>query len=187
MKEIFKIIPFTNGFYSVSNYGRVRSNTRIITKTNGIKYTCKEKMLKIATTKAVGNTSYNQVVLVVDLKPKTYTIHRLVALTFLDNPYNLNEVNHKDGNGLNNCVSNLEWCTHSYNVKHSFDVLKVQPRTGILNGMAKLKEDDIRYIRKTASEKGRYYGRKELAKQFNVSEGTIKEIVTRRKNRWNIN
>ena len=49
-------------------------------------------------------------------------VHRLVALTFLPNPKNLPQVNHKDGNKLNNSVDNLEWCTCSYNVKHGYDI-----------------------------------------------------------------
>lgn len=45
-------------------------------------------------------------------------VHRLIAQTFLNNPQNLPEVNHKDENKQNNAVSNLEWCSHSYNLKH---------------------------------------------------------------------
>lgn len=50
-------------------------------------------------------------------------IHRLVAMAFIPNPENYTDVNHKDGNKKNNHVSNLEWCTHSANVLHSFRVL----------------------------------------------------------------
>ena len=45
-------------------------------------------------------------------------VHRLVAMLFIDNPFNFNEVNHKDENKQNNIVTNLEWCTHKYNCNY---------------------------------------------------------------------
>ncbi len=46
-------------------------------------------------------------------------VHRLVAKSFLPNERNLPEVNHLDGNTLNNCVENLEWCDHYDNMQHA--------------------------------------------------------------------
>lgn len=68
------------------------------------------------------------------------TVHRLVALTYLPNPNNLPEVNHKDGDRLNNDVSNLEWTTRSGNAKHAADYLNMR---GSHVGTAKLTENDV--------------------------------------------
>lgn len=54
-----------------------------------------------------------------DGRTKQFGIHRLVAEHFLPNPYHYTQVNHKDGNKENNNVSNLEWCTASYNIQHA--------------------------------------------------------------------
>ena len=62
-------------------------------------------------------------------KKKAYTVHRLVASMFIENHSAYKDVNHKDGNKKNNNVSNLEWCTRSQNIKHSYSALK-RKRTG---------------------------------------------------------
>ena len=64
---------------------------------------------------------YKAVTLCEDGKRKEETIHRLIALAFIPNPENKPAVNHKDGNKLNNCVNNLEWCTYQENVQHAMD------------------------------------------------------------------
>lgn len=55
----------------------------------------------------------------IDGKPKHIAVHRLVATAFIENPYNLPQVNHKDENKLNNDISNLEWVTASQNTRYS--------------------------------------------------------------------
>lgn len=61
---------------------------------------------------------YQMVKLTVNTQKKDYLVHRLVALTFLDNPLGLPQVNHKDKNRLNNAASNLEWISIQDNMAH---------------------------------------------------------------------
>lgn len=108
--ETWKDIDGYNGKYQVSDRGNVRSFSRW---SNG-------KILKGGRTK--GNPQqYRFVLLVGDGRNdiKTKYIHRLVAEAFLPKRDELAEVNHKDGNSLNNCVDNLEWCTHKQNMEHA--------------------------------------------------------------------
>ena len=99
--EVWKDIEEYEGLYQVSNQGRVKSL-----------WFGKEKILK---PEKVRN-GYLLVGLWKNGKPKMYQVHRLVALTFLPNPNNLPEVNHKDEDKTNNCVDNLELCDRKYNM-----------------------------------------------------------------------
>lgn len=56
---------------------------------------------------------------IVTMDGKQLSVHRLVALHFIPNPYNHPQVNHKDGDKANNHVSNLEWCSAEFNAQHA--------------------------------------------------------------------
>lgn len=71
-------------------------------------------------TPRIEKNGYLSIALRNGINRKQYSVHRLIAKTFIDNPYNKKEVNHIDGNKLNNCVSNLEWCTRRENIMHSY-------------------------------------------------------------------
>ena len=112
MEEIWKDVKGYEGYYQVSNLGRIKSLERFAnTSTPGVKQRIKEKIRKLYHTTA----GYGYATLAKNGINKTYMIHRLVAMHFLDNPDNLPCVNHKDENPNNNCVHNLEWCTYEYN------------------------------------------------------------------------
>ena len=106
--------------------------------------------------------------------------HRLVAKAFIPNPYNLPQVNHKDGDKKNNCVSNLEWCTNLENMQHSWEIgLRVVGTfTGEKNRNSLLTNQQALEIRNAPLRKGPYaeFTRKALAEKYNVTEHVIKDI-----------
>ena len=69
---------------------------------------------------------YQMIKLTINQIKKDYLVHRLVAITFLENPLNLPQVNHKDKNKLNNSVSNLEWVSIQENMQHRSKEISIQ-------------------------------------------------------------
>lgn len=105
---------------------------------------------------------------------KHHLVHRLVAEKFIPNPLGLPQVNHKDGDKSNNHVSNLEWCTQSFNMKHSFDAgLR---KGGITPTNAKLTLEDAKEMRRLRKEhKHTYYV---LGDMFGVTYQAAHSICT---------
>lgn len=152
-EEIWKPVIGYEGLYEVSNLGRVKSLPR--------KTVVKSHIIKV-------EISWNgrpRVHLSKNGKAKHETLYRLIAMAFIPNPENKPEVNHIDGNPLNNNVSNLEWATKSENCWHRNNVLGV--RTGFSKDADKpviCVESGIKYtsIIKAAKDTGAY--RQNIAK-----------------------
>lgn len=112
--EIWKDIPGYEGYYQASTFGNIRSVDRIIAvNRKGISYNLhiKGKLLV-----PVVHWDNRVVVSLAKGGKKIINIGRLVALTFIPNPHNFPEINHKDENPRNNCVWNIEWCEKYYNL-----------------------------------------------------------------------
>ena len=110
--EIWKPISGYEGFYEVSNLGRIRSLERIVECSDGRKRKIKDRTLKGSSYSG----GYSGVTLHKDGCAKFVNIHRIVAEAFVPNPLEKEEVNHKDENPSNNHASNLEWVTHKENL-----------------------------------------------------------------------
>lgn len=89
-------------------------------------------------------SGYNRVCLYNSEGAKKTLVHRLVAITFIPNPKNKKEVNHIDGNKINNSVGNLEWNTTAQNHKHA-EVTGLKAK-GNTHGMSKLTDEQRREI-----------------------------------------
>lgn len=119
---------------------------------------------------------YKQIELNVHGKSCKKLIHRLVAESYIPNPYGLPCVNHIDGDSLNNNVSNLEWCTYSENMKHASEHGLLHT-IGENNKSSKLTENDARYIRSVYKKGDPEYGTSALGKRFGVDHKAIHSLV----------
>lgn len=134
MNEIWKDIVNYKGSYMVSNLGKIKSNL-----ISGPQITRNDKTFKIL--KQIpfkkSNTTHKRISLSANGISKQYSVHRIVAEAFLNNPMHLPIVNHIDNNGENNRIDNLEWCTQSYNLHHAQKqerLFEAQSKGGTTNG-----------------------------------------------------
>lgn len=107
MGEVWKDIQGYEGLYQVSNLGNVKS-------LNYRRSVGNEKFLA----QKENNDGRLWVTLYKNGKSKPMLVHRLVGTAFIPNPECLPQINHKDENPKNNNASNLEWCTHQYNINY---------------------------------------------------------------------
>ena len=117
--------------------------------------------------KWVDNVGYYQVVFRINGKKKYIRIHRLVAEMFIENPNGYNQINHIDGNKLNNNVDNLEWTTNSKNTQHGYD-----------NNMYKNKyRCEIKATNKITKETLFFKSIRECSEILNLNRKTITSIL----------
>ena len=112
--EIWKEVKDFEGIYEISNYGRLKSKDRYVSRgRNTIRFS-KGKIIK----PVICRNGYLEYQLRKDGKRKVFLAHRLVAETFISNPKNLPQINHLDENITNNNVTKLQWCTAQENANY---------------------------------------------------------------------
>ena len=178
--EVFVDIPGYEGYYQVSNYGKVISLDRVIKEKTGKTQALKGRILKLR----INPGGYYYVGLGKNGSKATFAIHQLVAQAFIPNPKNKKTVNHMDGNKLNNSVANLEWSTYSENLEHAYKAgLKQAVKSSEVaskNYKRKLTEQQVREIKRLLAAGNLTH--KEIATKFGVARSTITEIKSGR--RW---
>lgn len=109
---------------------------------------------------------------------KTIKVHKAVAETFIENELGKPVVNHIDGNIINNCVDNLEWCTNQENIIHAVEHGMV--KSGEESHKSKLKNEDVLIIRDLYDNHRENYNTTQLAKRFGVKPEAIRLAVIRK-------
>lgn len=158
-KEVWKNIDGFGGYYQISNLGRVK--------------TSKGNLRALSLT----HDGYVKVRLLSGGKDVTARVHRLVAAAFVPNENNLETVNHKDGNKQNNSASNLEWINRKEQMKHAYKMGLKKPVGGVLNGNAKLTNQQVQEIRRMYVRYSKTNGTVALAKKYGVTNAVISRIV----------
>jgi len=174
--EIFYPLKDWEESYEINKLGVIRSVERLSINSNGWHRVLKPKVRKIGLT----TKGYKYVALSTKgVKPVKFSIHRLLAIQFIPNPNNYPIINHKNGDKLDNNLSNLEWTTYKYNIWHSYNIL-------IRNvPLRKLNEQDVIFIFFNTKLKGinknGLYTVTEMAKKYSVGVNVIYRILNKEK------
>lgn len=163
--EIWKDIKEYEGYYQVSNLGRIKSLSRIVDNHSGFKKKLKEKILN----PSISKTGYLVVSFKKNNKRKTFKVHRLIAFAFIPEVCGKTFVNHKNGIKTDNSISNLEWCTIKENNDHAVKS-NLRKDIGVNNNNSKLKEKDVIFIRTSSLML------KELSLIFGICESTVSKV-----------
>lgn len=170
-EEIWKDIIGFEGYYQVNPKGFVKSVSKKLPNKNGFR-TTKERIIA----NSDNGSGYFVCCLSKNNKRSSVLLHRIVAINFIPNPYNLPEVNHKDGDKSNNSVGNLEWCTRKENIEHSW---KNNLTTCIGEGHhnSKLDNNIVIDIRKKYASGDYSYSK--IAKELGINMFTVRNVVKR--------
>lgn len=170
MIETYKDIEDFLDYYQVSNTGKYKRLSRVVPHAYNSTKLLKEKILTLL----ISNSGYYYVNFHKDGKHYGKFVHRDVAKAFIPNPNNLPEVNHKDGNRLNNNVWNLEWTDRIGNIHHAIKT-GLMDSSGENNKNHKLTQKQVNEIREALKIKKVGIGI-ELSKKYNVSRTAISLI-----------
>ena len=172
MEEVWVDIENYEGQYRISNFGNVWTTAR--------KWTCgKSNTSNRETPEGIVKTwksiyGYEMVDLRLNSKTKKISIHRLVAMHFLNNINNLPMVNHIDGKKSNNRVDNLEWCDGDYNMKHAVETgLIVSGEKNKHRLLSDAEANEVRKIYKYIKNQVK------IANAYGVSQQTISRAVNK--------
>ena len=144
-------------YYLVSNMGRIRT-----AKTGKIRKLCLNTQGYFIFSGTFGSRQ----------SKKTIKVHRAVAETFIKNKEDKPEVNHIDGNKLNNNVKNLEWCTFKENSIHAVEHNLI--KSGEESHRSKLRNEDVLFIRNLYNNEKEKYSTTKLSEQFGVKREAIR-------------
>jgi hypothetical protein len=170
--EIWKDVKGYEGLYQVSDLGKIRSLDRLKKGKNNSLSKIKGKLLKPRIDKG-----YYIISLSKDGKKKTFLLHRIVAINFIDNPFLKKTVNHINGIKIDNKLENLEWCTYSENNIHAHNI-GLKNQVGEKNNASKMTADIV-YKIKFETDGMKY---KDIAKIYNIHESYVGLI--KRNERW---